>query len=245
MRQRPRRGRHRAGRRSPHLPTLAAPRAVKTVAPRRASAPGHDGTAVRRVRGASRTAASAAAAGRHRPIGPRAWFHRREARYPSACGDRPIGDASAPDAAGWSTARAALLRLAVCAEGRTRCARLQCACRPATGPSGEIADERNDAVRRPGRWPTSAARAARQAEVVRALSAVLPVRSLLWEDGDVAPYECDGLTAYREHPLVVALPGSEAEVGAVLRCCHRLACRSSRAAPAPACRAVRCRTGSA
>ena len=67
-----------------------------------------------------------------------------------------------------------------------------------------------------------AARARRRAEVVAALSAVLPARSLLWHDEDVVPYECDGLTAYREHPLVVALPQDEAEVAAVLRTCHRL-----------------------
>jgi glycolate oxidase len=36
------------------------------------------------------------------------------------------------------------------------------------------------------------------------------------------PYECDGLTAYREQPLVVALPESEAQVAAVLAICHRL-----------------------
>ena len=36
------------------------------------------------------------------------------------------------------------------------------------------------------------------------------------------PYECDGLTAYRELPLVVALPETEAQVAAVLGACHRL-----------------------
>ncbi|MEO8124186.1 MAG: FAD-linked oxidase C-terminal domain-containing protein [Burkholderiales bacterium] len=67
-----------------------------------------------------------------------------------------------------------------------------------------------------------AARAARQAEVVAALAAVLPARALLWQREDVTPYECDGLTAYREHPLVVALPETEGEVAAVLRACHAL-----------------------
>ncbi len=67
-----------------------------------------------------------------------------------------------------------------------------------------------------------AVRAARQAEVVAALAAVLPARALLWQREDVAPYECDGLTAYREHPLVVALPETEGEVAAVLRACHAL-----------------------
>ena len=67
-----------------------------------------------------------------------------------------------------------------------------------------------------------AARAARQAEVVAALGAVLPAHALLWQREDVTPYECDGLSAYRERPLAVALPETEAEVGAVLRTCHAL-----------------------
>jgi glycolate oxidase len=66
------------------------------------------------------------------------------------------------------------------------------------------------------------ARAARQNEVVAALAAVLPAHALLWHSEDTVPYECDGLTAYRQRPLVVALPETEAQVAAVLRECHRL-----------------------
>lgn len=69
---------------------------------------------------------------------------------------------------------------------------------------------------------TRTARAARQAEVVRALQAVLPAHALLWQTEDTVPYECDGLTAYRERPLVVALPETEAQVAGVLKTCHRL-----------------------
>jgi glycolate oxidase len=36
------------------------------------------------------------------------------------------------------------------------------------------------------------------------------------------PYECDGLTAYRQRPLVVALPESCEQVQAVLRACRAL-----------------------
>ncbi|MFO1192689.1 MAG: FAD-linked oxidase C-terminal domain-containing protein [Rhodoferax sp.] len=66
-------------------------------------------------------------------------------------------------------------------------------------------------------------RTARQAEVVQALQRVLPVHALLWNREDTTPYECDGLTAYRQRPLVVALPETEAQVRDVLRTCHRLA----------------------
>ena len=65
-------------------------------------------------------------------------------------------------------------------------------------------------------------RAERQAQVVRALRALLPAHALLWQDEDTTPYECDGLTAYRQRPLVVALPETEAQVQAVLRTCHGL-----------------------
>ncbi|MES2280228.1 MAG: FAD-linked oxidase C-terminal domain-containing protein [Pseudomonadota bacterium] len=65
-------------------------------------------------------------------------------------------------------------------------------------------------------------RAERQSQVVRALQKVLPGHALLWNSEDTTPYECDGLTAYRERPLVVALPETYAEVQAVLKTCHAL-----------------------
>src|SRR4030095_16331593 len=68
----------------------------------------------------------------------------------------------------------------------------------------------------------AAGRVRRQADVVAALGAVLPAHALLWQAEDTVPYECDGLTAYRQMPLVVALPEDEAQVAAVLRTCHRL-----------------------
>ncbi len=64
------------------------------------------------------------------------------------------------------------------------------------------------------------ARSARQAEVVAALRTVLPAHALLYRQEDTVPYECDGLTAYRQLPLVVVLPETEAQVAAVLKTCH-------------------------
>ncbi|MFT4991628.1 MAG: glycolate oxidase [Polaromonas sp.] len=69
---------------------------------------------------------------------------------------------------------------------------------------------------------TSLARAERQAQVVAALQQVLPQHALLWNREDTTPYECDGLTAYRQRPLVVALPETYAQVQAVLKTCHAL-----------------------
>ena len=65
-------------------------------------------------------------------------------------------------------------------------------------------------------------RAARQAEVVAALQQVVPQHTLLWTPEDTTPYECDGLTAYRERPLVVVLPETYAQVQGVLKACHAL-----------------------
>ena len=62
----------------------------------------------------------------------------------------------------------------------------------------------------------------RQAQVVSALQAVLPAHALLWQSEDTTPYECDGLTAYRQRPLVVVLPETYGQIQAVLRACHAL-----------------------
>ncbi|MFM7847664.1 MAG: FAD-linked oxidase C-terminal domain-containing protein [Rubrivivax sp.] len=65
-------------------------------------------------------------------------------------------------------------------------------------------------------------RAARQREIVAALAPLVPVHALLWQPEDTVPYECDGLTAYRQQPLVVVLPETEGQVAAVLKACHAL-----------------------
>src|SRR5512138_415892 len=62
----------------------------------------------------------------------------------------------------------------------------------------------------------------RQAEVARALRAFLPERALLHAEEDTRPYECDGLTAYRQLPMVVALPETEEQVQRILRTCVSL-----------------------
>ena len=58
--------------------------------------------------------------------------------------------------------------------------------------------------------------------VVNALRAFLPARAVLHEEEDTRPYECDGLTAYRQLPMVVALPETEEQVQRVLQTCFAL-----------------------
>ncbi|TXH91364.1 MAG: FAD-binding protein [Rhodoferax sp.] len=58
--------------------------------------------------------------------------------------------------------------------------------------------------------------------VLRGLEGKIAPHSLLYSQEDVTPYECDGLTAYRQRPLLVALPETEEQVQAVLKTCHHL-----------------------
>jgi glycolate oxidase len=60
----------------------------------------------------------------------------------------------------------------------------------------------------------------RQRDVVDALRRLLPERCVLFNDEDVRPYECDGLAAYRQMPMVVALPDTEAQLVQILQLCR-------------------------
>jgi glycolate oxidase len=52
------------------------------------------------------------------------------------------------------------------------------------------------------------------------LRAFLPPQSLLTQDEELRPFECDGLTVFRERPRMVALPDSEDQVKTILALCH-------------------------
>lgn len=54
------------------------------------------------------------------------------------------------------------------------------------------------------------------------LSALLPEQRLLLQPAQLAAYESDGLTAFRERPLAVAVPETADEVIALVRLCHEL-----------------------
>jgi glycolate oxidase len=62
----------------------------------------------------------------------------------------------------------------------------------------------------------------RRQQVAAALRAVLPARAVLADPEDTRPYECDGLAAYRQLPMVVTLPDDEAQVLAILKVCRDL-----------------------
>ena len=62
----------------------------------------------------------------------------------------------------------------------------------------------------------------RLAQIIRRLEAVLPKHAILHSQEDTTPYECDGLTAYRQRPLCVVLPETYEQISAVLKICHEL-----------------------
>ncbi len=58
--------------------------------------------------------------------------------------------------------------------------------------------------------------------LVNRLEYILPAACVLHEKEDLHPYECDGLSAYRNLPLAVALPETIEQVQAILKLCYEL-----------------------
>ncbi len=56
--------------------------------------------------------------------------------------------------------------------------------------------------------------------LLAAFGTILPATSILTASEDTRPYECDGLTLFRELPNAVLLPENEAQVVAILKLCH-------------------------
>ncbi len=60
----------------------------------------------------------------------------------------------------------------------------------------------------------------KESALVARLRRVLQADAVLSEQEELTAYECDALTMYRERPLAVVLPATEAQVMAVLKLCH-------------------------
>jgi glycolate oxidase len=61
----------------------------------------------------------------------------------------------------------------------------------------------------------------RRHEIVAALRSIVPGEGVIASEREMRAYECDGLTAYRQLPMVVVLPDTTEQVSAVLKFCHR------------------------
>lgn len=60
----------------------------------------------------------------------------------------------------------------------------------------------------------------RRAEIAAALRAIIAGEGVIDHPDELRPYESDGLTAYRQMPMLVVLPETTAQVSAVLAWCH-------------------------
>src|ERR1051325_3202815 len=62
---------------------------------------------------------------------------------------------------------------------------------------------------------------ARREQIVADLRAIVPGEGVISAERAMRPYESDGLTAYRQLPMVVVLPQTTDQVARVLGYCHR------------------------
>jgi glycolate oxidase len=62
---------------------------------------------------------------------------------------------------------------------------------------------------------------ARRFDIARALRRIVPAESVICDEDERRAYECDGLSAYRQIPMLVVLPETTAQVSEILRYCHQ------------------------
>ena len=61
---------------------------------------------------------------------------------------------------------------------------------------------------------------ARRTEIAAALHAILPQECVITAEDSLRVYESDGLTAYKQLPMIVALPETTVQVAQILKYCH-------------------------
>ena len=60
----------------------------------------------------------------------------------------------------------------------------------------------------------------RRSEIISALSALLPAGCVIDDEKSMSAFDTDGLSAYRNQPLVVVLPETSQQVADVMRWCR-------------------------
>ncbi|MCW8916303.1 MAG: FAD-binding protein [Magnetovibrio sp.] len=63
---------------------------------------------------------------------------------------------------------------------------------------------------------------ARRSEIIKRLRAIVPGEGVIVDENELTAYECDGLMAYRQLPMVVVLPQTTKQVSDVLKACHEM-----------------------
>ncbi len=62
---------------------------------------------------------------------------------------------------------------------------------------------------------------AQRTELIADLRRIVPGEGVIADERSLRAYECDGLTAYRQLPMVAVLPSNVEQVAAVLKLCHQ------------------------
>ena len=60
---------------------------------------------------------------------------------------------------------------------------------------------------------------ARRSDIIAGLRRIVPGEGVIVDEDELRVYECDGLSAYRQLPLIVVLPETTAQVSAILSFC--------------------------
>ena len=60
----------------------------------------------------------------------------------------------------------------------------------------------------------------RRGEIIAALRRIVPGEGVIAEEEELRAYECDGLTAYRQLPMIVVLPETTQQISDILKYCH-------------------------
>ncbi len=60
---------------------------------------------------------------------------------------------------------------------------------------------------------------AKRADIIKALRGIVPGEGVIVDADELRAYECDGLTAYRQLPMIVVLPETTDQVSSILRYC--------------------------
>ena len=61
---------------------------------------------------------------------------------------------------------------------------------------------------------------ARRGEIIAALSGMVAAEGVIDDNDELRAFECDGLSAYKQIPMIVVLPETTAEVSRILKYCH-------------------------
>jgi len=62
----------------------------------------------------------------------------------------------------------------------------------------------------------------KRSEIIKRLRAIVPGEGVIVDDSELRTFECDGLMAYKQLPMVVVLPQTTEQVSQVLKACHEM-----------------------